>query len=82
MRRTATTIRCVPRLGLDNTQVRTIELDLPEGFDENDLQIVLATWFRQHGADEAVFSIEVDNDGFFAVINDEAFSQAWGEELL
>lgn len=82
MRKTATSIRCVPRLGLDNTQVRTVDLDLPENWDETDLQVVLSNWFGARGVGDAIYAIEVDPDGFFAVINDEAFEQAWGEALM
>jgi hypothetical protein len=82
MKRTATTIRCIPRLGLDSTQVRVIEVDLPEGWDDRDLQVILDGWFRQHGASEAVYSVEVDNDGYFAIINDDAFERTWGEEIV
>jgi hypothetical protein len=82
MKRTLTTIRCVPRYGYDFASVRTVDLDLPEGWDDDDLKPILETWFGQRGIADAVYAVEVDDDGFFAVINDEVFHVAWGEELF
>jgi hypothetical protein len=82
MKRTLTTVRCVPRFGYDHAQVRTVDLELPEGWDDELLQSVLSSWFAQRGIAEAVYSIEAADDGFFAVINDEAFHEEWGEPLF
>jgi hypothetical protein len=82
MKRTLTTVRCVPRYGYDHAQVRTVDLELPEGWDDELLDGILATWFAQRGIADAVFAIEVDDDGYFAVINDEAFHEEWGESVF
>ena len=82
MKRTLTTVRCVPRFGYEFAQVRSVDLDLPEGWDDDDLKLMLTTWFAQRGIADAVYSVEADDDGFFAVINDEVFHEQWGEELL
>ena len=82
MKKVATTVRCVPRYGYENTQVRVVELEMPEGDDERVLRAVLVRWFAQIGIADAVFDIDVDDDGFFAVINDDAFAHNWGEPVL
>lgn len=82
MRKTLTTIRCVPRYGYDFAKVRSVDLDLPEGWDEHNLQTVLTRWFAERSVADAVYDIEVDDDGFFAVVNDEAFHEQWGEEIF
>jgi hypothetical protein len=82
MRKTLTTIRCVPRYGYEHTEVRTIDLDLLEPTDENELLAALQLWFAQRGIADAVYDIQVDDNGFFAVINDEAYQQQWGQPVL
>jgi hypothetical protein len=82
MRKTATTIRCVPRFGYDHTQVRTVDVDLSAHAEEQELTLVLQIWFANRGIADAVYAIEHDDNGYFAIINDEAFESAWGEPLL
>ncbi len=82
MRKTLTTIRCVPRYGYDHTEVRTVDLDLFDEADERELLAVLRAWFALRGIQDAVYDLDVDDNGFFAIINDEAYRQDWGEPLL
>lgn len=82
MKRTLTTIRCVPRFGYENTEVRTVDLDLPEHYEPESLLAVLRAWFHARGLEEAVYDIEADDNGFFAIINDEAYELPWGAPLL
>lgn len=82
MRRVATTMRCVPRFGFTDTDVRTIDVDLPNDAEQEMIRDVLDGWFNRHGISEAVFSVDVDDDGYFAVINDEAYETEWGTPLL
>ena len=80
MKRVLTAIRCVPRLGLSGTQLRILELDVPEEATEQELLAVLRQWFAQRGLADAVYDVQVDRDGLLAVINDDAFEQAWGAQ--
>ncbi len=80
--RTLTTIRCVPRYGYDYAEVRTVDLELPEEFDESRLAATLERWFAQRGVESAVYDIQADDNGFFAVVNDEAYQSSWGKPLL
>ena len=82
MRKTLTTVRCVPRYGFEHAQVRTIDLDLVEPSNERELLATLQTWFAQRGIPDAVYDIDVDDNGFFAVINDEVYHQEWGAPVL
>lgn len=82
MKRTLTTVRCVPRFGYDFANVRTVEIDLPAGWDDDDLKPALETWFAHLGIADALYAIEADDNGFFAVVNDEAFRESWGDELF
>lgn len=82
MRNVPTTIRCVPRYGYEFAEVRTIDLDMPEGWEDHDLRVVLTHWFDARGIVHAVYDIDVDDDGFFAIVNDEAYQASWGEPLL
>lgn len=82
MRSVLTTIRCVPRLGCDFTQVRTIELGIAPGCQEMDVRDALAAWFGDRGLDEVVYDVTLDDDGYCAVINDEAYYKEWGVPLL
>lgn len=82
MKRIATTVRCVPRYGYDSTEVRTIDLDRLEDAGEQQLHEALERWFAQRGIANAVYDIQVDDDGYFAVINDEAYAEAWGTPLI
>ncbi len=82
MRKTLTTVRCVPRFGYEHAEVRTVDLDLVDTADERELRSVLQNWFAHRGIADAVFDVAADNNGFFAVINDEVYREDWGEALL
>jgi len=82
MRRTLTTLRCVPRFGYNNTEVRTVDLEMLGEHDELEIRRVLTHWFVQRGVADAVYAIDADDNGFFAIINDEAFASTWGDPLL
>ncbi len=82
MKRTLTTLRCVPRFGYDFTEVRTVDLDIEADADELALEHALRDYFAQRGIVDAVFGIAADDSGFFAIINDEAYHHDWGERLL
>ncbi|MBK9126666.1 MAG: hypothetical protein IPM13_02555 [Phycisphaerales bacterium] len=82
MRKTAYMVRCVPRYGFDNTEVRTIDLDLPPFAEHDELEHALGFYFASRGISDAVFAIECDADGYFAVINDEVYERQWGKPLL
>ena len=81
-KRTLTTIRCVPRFGYDFASPRTIDFDLPHHFDENDLEGVMLEWFSARDLVDALFAVEFDDEGYFAIVNDEAFHVEWGEPLI
>ena len=49
MKKTATTIRCVPRYGYEGTDVRTIDLDLADSADEPELAKAVGKWFDERG---------------------------------
>ncbi|MGE0482354.1 MAG: hypothetical protein AB7Q17_17995 [Phycisphaerae bacterium] len=82
MKRIATTVRCVPRLGLESTEVRAVDLDLPEGAEPHEVHEALDRFFTQRGIAEAVYDIEADDNGFFAVVNDEIYGEEWGKPLF
>lgn len=82
MKRTALMIRCVPRFGYENTEVRTIDLDVNPDAGEEELRHAVNFYFATRGISDAVYDIAVDDDGFFAVINDEAYDMQWGTPLL
>lgn len=82
MKKIATTVRCVPRFGYEYSQVREVDIDLPEGWDDEQLRVALSHFFAYRSISDAVFAIDADDDGFFAIINDEAYLQEWGEPLL
>ena len=81
MTRVVTNIRCVPRCGFEYTQVRTVDLEAPAHAEEHDLHRLLNHWFVQRGIEEAVYAIEVEDKGYFAIINDEAYKESWGTKL-
>jgi len=70
MKRTALMFRCVPRFGFDNTEVRTIDLDLPADAGERALH--LARKARDWGLDGVVASAK----------EARAIREACGEEFL
>jgi hypothetical protein len=82
MKKTALMIRCVPRYGFDRTEVRTIDLDVPRDASEEQLREALQFYFAARGISDAVYDLEVDANGYFAVINDEAYEARWGTPLL
>ena len=82
VKRTLTTVRCVPRYGYDYARVRTIDLDLRDPHDDELLAHMLRDWFSLRGIPDALYDVDVDDDGFFAIINDEAYLVEWGEELF
>ncbi|MFH1748584.1 MAG: hypothetical protein ABIG44_16235 [Planctomycetota bacterium] len=82
MKKIATTIRCVPRFGYANTEVRTVDLDVARDAEETELYEALRYWFMTHGIVDAVYDTDVDDNGYFAIINDEAYSHKWGTPLL
>jgi len=82
MKKTLTTIRCVPRYGYEFTQVRTVDLDVADACDEHELLAALTMWFNARNIPDAVYAIDVDDNGFFAIINDEAYRHDWGTPLL
>jgi hypothetical protein len=82
MRKTLTTVRCVPRYGYEYTQVRTVDLELLDIADEQELLHALRMWFAHRGIADAVYDVAIDANGLFAIINDEAYHQDWGEAVL
>ena len=81
MKKTALEIRCVPRFGFDKTEVRTVDLDV-SSVDEETLRDALNFYFVTRGVRDAVYDITVDDNGFYAVVNDEAYESSWGTPLL
>jgi hypothetical protein len=82
MRKTALEIRCVPRFGFEHTEVRTVDLDIPADVDEETLREALTFYFVARGVPDAVYDINADDYGFYAVVNDEAYRVSWGTPLL
>ncbi len=82
MRKTVTTIRCLPRFGYDHAQVRTIDLDLCDCSNVRELAATLREWFTLRGMPEALFDTGADDYGFYAIINDEAYYEEWGTPVL
>jgi len=78
MRKLQTTFRCVPRLGLDYTELRVIDLDVSDEASELELVGALTRWFAQRGIADAVYDVTVDREGPLAIINDEAYAHEWG----
>lgn len=81
MTRTGTVIRCVPRYGYDFAEVRSVEIDVPRDASEADVHSALERWFAAIGIADAVFAVETDDHGLFAIINDEAYHTRWGKSL-
>lgn len=82
VKKVSTRVRCVPRFGYDNTQVREIDIDVENSHDDSELREALRMWFESRGIDDALFDLEVDDNGYFAIVNDEAFAAKWGTPLL
>ncbi len=82
MKKTLTTVRCVPRFGYEYAEVRTVDLELSGERNETELLASLRRWFSEHGIHDAVYDVETDDDGLFAIVNDEAYQNPWGDPLL
>jgi len=82
MRKTATTIRCVPRYGYAATEVRTIDIDVPDDVDERELLDAVRFWFASRGIADAIYDLDTDDNGYFVIVNDEAYANDWGTPLL
>lgn len=78
----STTIRCVPRFGFANTQVREILVDTEDAFDDAQLYDAIVEFFGAYGFVDAVFDFDQDEDGYFAIINDDTFEGEWGKVLI
>ncbi len=81
MKKTVTTFRCVPRVGLDYTELRVVDLDLMEGANEAQMLAALNLYFAHQGIADAVYAVDVDSEGYLAIINDEAYTHRWGTAL-
>ncbi len=81
MKKLATTIRCLPRLGLDYTELRLVDVDVEQDATDGELYQAVLRYFARHGLHDAVFAVEVDQDGVFAIINDDAYTTEWGATL-
>lgn len=81
-RKTSTKVRCVPRFGYDYADVREIEVDVENAHDDVELRTAVDKWFAHIGIAEALFDLDVDDDGYFAVVNDEAYQRNWGQPLF
>lgn len=82
MKKTALMLRCVPRFGYDNTEVRMVDLDLAPTAEPEDVRQALTLYFATRGISDAIYDVSFDDNGLFAVINDEAYEQRWGTPLL
>ncbi len=83
MRKLVTTkLRCIPRFGYEHADVRSIDIDLPAEADEEQLRRTVNLWFAHRGIADAVYDIDYDENGFLAIVNDEAFHETWGEPLF
>jgi len=78
MMKVATTLRCIPRLGLPHTQLRTIDVEFDEHAADEQLRILLSGWFAQRGIADAVYDVDFDDEGPLAIINDDAYLHDWG----
>lgn len=82
MKKLALMVRCVPRFGYANTEVRSIDLEASHEPELEDLRRAIEFFFSSRGIADAVFDVNVDNDGYFAVINDEAYERDWGRPIF
>ena len=81
-KRISTRVRCVPRYGYEFANVREVEVDVDNPHDDAELHEVLVRYFAYLGIGDAVFDVDVDDDGYFAVINDEVYEREWGDALF
>ncbi|MDX2201081.1 MAG: hypothetical protein SF069_19170 [Phycisphaerae bacterium] len=72
----------MPRVGLEHTEVREIEVDCDQPHDDEFLRESIERFFSRRGLGEALYDLEVDDNGYFAVVNDEAYQQSWGTSLF
>ncbi|MCA9245073.1 MAG: hypothetical protein KDA32_14035 [Phycisphaerales bacterium] len=72
----------MPRYGYDSTGVRTIDLDMFASFTPGELYEALRVFFLSRGIEEAIYDVDHDEDGWYAIINDEAYESEWGTPLL
>ncbi len=82
MRKMATSIRCVPRYGFDNTEVRSVSLAVQDENEERELHEALQYWFLSRGISNAIYAFDVDDNGYFAIINDEVYDKRWGTPIF
>ena len=82
VKKVSTRVRCVPRCGFEYTQVREIDIDVENSHDDAELRTAIQQWFDSRGIEDALFDLEVDDNGYFAIVNDEAFAGKWGTPLL
>ncbi|MBK9120958.1 MAG: hypothetical protein IPM18_15365 [Phycisphaerales bacterium] len=82
MKKTAYMLRCLPRCGFDHTEVRMVDLDLTPHADVEVVREALTLFFAVRGISEAVYAVDFDHDGPYAIINDEAYEHAWGTPLF
>jgi hypothetical protein len=59
-----------------------IDLDVPRTVDTESLREAITYYFSMRGIGDAVYDVSIDDDGMFAIINDEAYDGAWGTPLL
>ena len=83
MRKTVTTIRCVPRYGYGHAQVRAVDLELYDAADEKRAAQRARALVRpaRHRRTPSLTS-RWTTTGFFAVINDDAYLDSWGEAIF
>ncbi len=82
VKKTLTTIRCVPRYGFEFANVREISIGISPDQDGEEMLQALNAWFEAHGIVDAVYAIDFDDDGCFAIVNDEAYESEWGRPVL
>ena len=83
MKKLVASVRCVPRYGYDFAEVRSLDVELAGSIhDEEVLREAVERYFLSIGIGDAVFDIDVDDDGYFAIINDEAYQDDWGESIF
>lgn len=81
-KRLSTTVRCVPRFGYDHAEVREINIDVENVHDDDEIRTMIQQWFAVRGIEDALFDLDCDDNGYFAIVNDEAFEAKWGTALL
>lgn len=82
MKKTALMLRCVPRYGFDHTEVRMVDLDVSPRADIELVHEALTLYFAVRGISDAVYAVDFDNDGPFAIVNDEVYEHAWGTPVF